>query len=60
MDAEEIKSAKTALRARCLSLRAAISGEEKAAADAALCAQITALPVFAGADLLLAFSPVRG
>ena len=55
-----VKEDKAALRARCLSLRAALTPEEKAAADAALCAQIAAHPAFADADLLLAFSPVRG
>lgn len=51
---------KKALRRTMLALRQAIPDEERRAADAALCAILGSHPAFLAADLILAFSPVRG
>ena len=57
---QSAREQKRALRARCLAARTALSTDEKARLDAALCRAITAHAAFSAADLLLLFSPVRG
>ena len=51
---------KAALRPACLAVRKNIPPAVRAAADAALCRHVAALPAFAEADLLLLYAPVRG
>lgn len=50
---------KKALRRICAATRSGIPAPEKGAADAALCRTVLSLSVFAQADLLLLFTPVR-
>lgn len=51
---------KKALRAVCLARRLAISSEERQAANKAISHTVSGLSAFLDADLILAFSPVRG
>lgn len=56
----DISAQKKQLRAHALALRAFENAQEKQSADLALCHHIAAQQAFSQADLLLAFSPVRG
>ncbi len=51
---------KAALRQDCMARRLSIPATQKEAADRAICAAISAHAAYKAADLILAFSPVRG
>lgn len=53
-------ASKSELRRECMTRRLSLSPAQKEAADRAICDAIAAHPVFLEADLILAFSPVRG